>query len=225
MDSSDAAVDPTHRIATPDSLIAWLREHGIGDERVLEAMRAVPRERFVDDDLRDLAWEDRALPIASGQTISQPYIVALMTSALELTGTQSVLEIGTGSGYQAAVLAHLARSVVSLERHPALAEQAKVVLAQLGLRSVEIRIGDGTAGSGRNETFDRIIVTAAAPSVPVSLIAQLSSTNGRLIAPIGGREDQELILMTKVGERLTERRLGAVRFVPLVGDEGWPADQ
>ena len=197
-----------------------LARRGIKDKRVLDAMRQVPRHLFVPKDRRDLAYCDGPLPIGQGQTISQPYIVALMTELLELTGQEKVLELGTGSGYQAAILSRLVRQVYSVERHAVLAEQAEKVLAQLGYNNVLISVGDGTLGWPEHSPYEAIIVTAAAPDVPQPLVEQLAD-GGRLVAPVGSRWSQVLAKVKRQGEKLTREHLTAVAFVPLVGKHGW----
>jgi len=194
---------------------------GIKDPRVLEAMRKVPRHLFVEEALKDQAYGDYPLPIGEGQTISQPYIVALMTEALELKGPERVLEVGTGSGYQAAILAELARQVFSIERYPSLAARAKRLLEQLGYRNVLIKVGDGTKGWPEMAPFDAIIVTAAGPKIPEPLIEQLKD-GGRLVIPVGDEWSQYLLKVTKQGDKLIKENLGAVRFVKLVGEYGFP---
>ena len=198
-----------------------LRSRGIADERVLEAMASVPREMFVDERQRSFAYADEALPIESGQTISQPYVVARMTELLATRPGDRILEIGTGSGYQAAVLATLGCLVTSIERHPELAEQARARLALWPpADSVEVRVGDGTLGAPEDAPWDGIIVTAAAPSVPPSLREQLAD-GARLVIPVGTRMRQELLVVTRHGNDWVERPDGAVVFVPLIGDEGF----
>lgn len=204
-----------------DALIADLKRQGIWDERVLEAMRRVPRDRFVPDEPIEHAWANVALPIGSDQTISQPYIVALMTTALGLTGGERVLEIGTGSGYQAAVLAEIAREVYSIERHDDLAAAARSLLAELGYLNVQIRVGDGSLGWPDEAPFDRIIVTAGAPKVPAPLLQQLRPDGGRIVIPVGESDDQVLLMVERHNDRFHEQPLGAVRFVPLIGAQGW----
>jgi protein-L-isoaspartate(D-aspartate) O-methyltransferase len=197
-----------------------LVRRGIEDKRVLDAMRQVPRHLFVPQDARGLAYSDGPLPIGQGQTISQPYIVALMTELLELTGQEKVLELGTGSGYQAAILSRLVGQVYSVERHAALAEQAERVLAQLGYDNVVISVGDGTLGWPEHSPYEAIIVTAAAPDVPQPLTDQLAD-GGRLVAPVGSRWSQVLAKVKRQGETLVREHLTAVAFVPLVGKHGW----
>jgi protein-L-isoaspartate(D-aspartate) O-methyltransferase len=202
---------------------AWvdrqLRRRGIRDERVLEAMARVPRELFVPESVRDQAYDDAALPLDHGQTISQPYIVARICEALALTGDEHVLDVGTGSGYQAAVLDELAGSVVSIERVRLLAEAARAALAQTGHGDVEVLVGDGSVGAPSRAPFDAIAVAAAVPDVPPSLLGQLAE-RGRLVLPLGGRRGQRLTLLRRIGDRFSAERLVDVRFVPLRGVEG-----
>ena len=193
---------------------------GIRDSRVLAAMLKVPRHVFVDTELQFQAYEDRPLGIGADQTISQPYMVALMTEALGLRGREKVLEIGTGSGYQTAILAELAAKVFSLERLTELAQKAEELLASLGYTNIEIMVGDGTAGLKEEAPFDGILVTAGAPSIPLPYLEQLA-VGGRLVIPVGGRDLQSLKKVTKREERNLEEDLGGCRFVPLVGDYGW----
>lgn len=205
-----------------------VRDHiaarGVGDERVLQAMREVPRHLFVREHLRAQAYGDHALPIEGGQTISQPYVVARMTELLEVAANHSVLEIGSGSGYQTAILAKLARVVYSLERVPALARQAIGRMRELGLGNVKIQIFDGTVGWSEVGPFDRVLVTAGAPRVPPPLLDQLAP-GGKLLVPEGDRTTQHLVLYTKDARGKVRRRAGeAVTFVPLVGRHGWQGE-
>ncbi len=197
-----------------------LRSRGIRDERVLAAMERVPRERFVPAGLGRDAYADGALPIGAGQTISQPYIVAAMCELLALRGHERVLDVGTGSGYAAAVLSELAAEVVSIERIPSLAERARATLADAGYARVELRIGDGSLGVPDRAPFDAIAVAAAAPGVPPALRAQLGP-HGRIVVPRGTRWSQRLVVLTVSGVGLVERRSLACRFVPLVGAGGF----
>jgi len=199
-----------------------LRGRGIRDRRVLGAMAKVPRERFVPEDGRSDAYSDRALAIGWGQTISQPYIVALMTEALELSGTEKVLEIGTGSGYQTAILAELAGQVISVERCPELSAGAATVLAGLGYAGLALKLGDGSLGWPGEAPFDRIIVTAAAAECPSSLFGQLQE-GGILVIPVGPQDYQTLQAIRKVDGSPQPRTLSPCRFVPLLGAQGWPA--
>ena len=197
-------------------LIDELRAEGISDERVLRAIAAVPRERFVPATFRDRAYENVALPIGHGQTISQPYIVALMTEALQVNDRHMVLEIGTGSGYQAAVLAELARRVFSVERHRAMAQAAEALLKELHINNVTVRFGDGTKAWPEQSRFDRIIVTAAASSLPDVLMESLAE-DGLMVAPIGeARRDQILMRLRRTAAGWQSEELCPVRFVPLV---------
>jgi protein-L-isoaspartate(D-aspartate) O-methyltransferase len=193
---------------------------GVADPRVLAAMRRVPRHRFVPQGLWDQAYNDYPLPIGADQTISQPYIVALMTEALELKDTDRVLEIGTGSGYQAAILAELAAEVYSIDRLASLAEKAEKVLAELGYKNFQVRVGDGTLGWPEAAPFDAILVTAGAPQVPRPLLEQLA-LGGRLVAPVGDRFSQTLTRARKTGEGVKFDYLGGCRFVRLIGKYGW----
>jgi len=200
-----------------------LRARGITDERVLAAMAAVPREMFVDERQRGQAYFDAALPIEAGQTISQPYIVALMSELLLASEGERVLEIGTGSGYQAAVLATMGCRVTSIERLPELAASARVRLDTLGLGElVTVRVGDGSLGDPTGAPYPRIIVTAAAPKVPEPLRNQLDPLGGRLVVPVGGRWQQELLVVIRRGEdEWVEQPAGGCVFVPLVGEAGF----
>jgi len=203
-------------------LIEGLREE-IKDERVLEVMAKIPRELFVPEESRFLAYEDRPLPIGYGQTISQPFIVALMTSALELSGGEKVLEIGTGSGYQAAILAELVRKVVTVERIPELAQRAEKLLRQLGYNNVEVHIAGKELGWPSEAPYDAIIVTAGAPQIPPSLLNQLG-TGGRMVIPVGSKYDQDLLKVTKLEKGVRIENLGPCRFVPLIGEGSWSED-
>jgi protein-L-isoaspartate(D-aspartate) O-methyltransferase len=201
-------------------LVEELRRNGIADERVLAAIGTVRRDAFVPGDLAERAYENVALPIGLGQTISQPYVVALMTQELGLSGSERVLEVGTGSGYQAAILASLAREVVTVERMPDLLEVARNVLDGLGYTNVEYHLANGTLGWTEGAPYDRIIVTAAGPEVPAALLAQLGP-DGRLVIPVGTLKAQRLVLVRRSGNGFEETPLGGVRFVPLVGEGGW----
>ena len=199
-----------------------LARRGITDARVLGAMRKVPRHLFVEEALRARAYGDHPLPIGEEQTISQPYIVALMTELLELSGREKALEIGTGSGYQTAVLAELARRVCSIERLPRLGERARALLEQLGHTNVWVRVGGGTLGWPDEAPFDRILVTAGGPAVPPPLFAQLVE-GGRMVVPIGDALCQVLTLVEKVGGEMKTRECGECKFVKLVGKYAWDA--
>lgn len=192
----------------------------IGDARVLAAMSRVPRERFVPPQSRHLAYEDMPLPIGLDQTISQPFIIALMTEALEFTGEEKVLEVGTGSGYQAAILAELARLVITTERLPALAETARNVLSELGYTNIEVRLAEETLGWQHEAPYDAIMVTAGAPRVPADLLAQLK-VGGRLVVPVGSRYVQELYKITRRRGKNAVQNLGGCRFVPLISKDAW----
>ena len=205
---------------TRDRLIRRLREEGIQDERVLDAIRNVPRHRFVDEALSSRAYEDTALPIGHGQTISQPYVVALMTQALIAGGRpKKVLEIGTGSGYQTAVLSSLADEIYSVERIESLMKQARKLLREIGCRNVQVRLSDGTWGWKEHAPYDGIIVTAAPATVPSALLEQLAPV-GRLVIPVGGPSMQELMLVQQTEKGPSMERLELVNFVPLVRDPG-----
>jgi protein-L-isoaspartate(D-aspartate) O-methyltransferase len=194
---------------------------GVRDPRVLAAMREVPRHLFVPADVQAHAYEDRPLPIGEGQTISQPYMVAAMTAALDVADTDRVLEVGTGSGYQTAILARLSRSVVTIERHQTLAGHAGRVLASLGLSNVQVVVGDGSRGCLIQAPYDRILVTAGAPAIPEDLTDQLAD-GGRLVIPVGSEGYQRLIIVDRHGDRLTDREGEGCVFVPLIGQHGWP---
>lgn len=197
-----------------------LRRRGVTDSGVLAAMAAVRREEFVPKEFRPRAYEDAPLPIGEGQTISQPYIVAAMTASLHLTGDERVLEIGTGCGYQAAILSHLAKIVFTIESHSELAAAATARLARLGYENIHVHCGDGTLGLPEFAPFDAILVAAAAPAVPEPLRSQLAE-RGRMILPVGDAENQELRLIERVGNSFQTHTLEPCRFVPLVGCHGW----
>jgi protein-L-isoaspartate(D-aspartate) O-methyltransferase len=197
-----------------------LESRGIADARVLDAIEHVRRDLFVPEPIRDAAYDDSALPIGDGQTISQPYIVALMTQELHLTGDQRVLEIGTGSGYQTAILAALSREVITIERLEALSRSAQRVLADAGVTNVEFFVGDGTLGVPERGPYDRILVTACAPTVPQPLYEQLKP-NGWMIVPVGDLVSQDLIRVEKTDSGQQVTPLCGCRFVKLIGKEGW----
>ncbi len=201
-----------------------IREHlearGIHDSRVLDVFRKIPREEFVPEDVRNLAYEDRPLAIGEGQTISQPYITALMTQSLEICSTDKVLEIGTGSGFQTAILASLAREVITIERFARLMERARERLERLGYKNIRCLLADGSLGLDSESPYDRILVTAAAPSVPTPLIEQLSM-NGVLVLPVGDRDSQKLKRVRKSPTGVTLENLCGCVFVPLVGMGGF----
>lgn len=198
-----------------------IKNRGIKDEKVLQAMLKVPRHLFVEEALRDQAYGDFPLPIGEGQTISQPYIVALMTEALELKGTERVLEVGTGSGYQTAILAEIALWVYTIEKYPVLQERAKrLLLKELGYKNITFKIGDGSLGWKEAAPFDAIIVTAASPQIPPPLIEQLAE-GGRMVIPVGDEFSQMLVKCIKKGGNLHQKNLEPVRFVKLVGAYGF----
>jgi protein-L-isoaspartate(D-aspartate) O-methyltransferase len=210
-------------VARAEMVERQLRRRGISDERVLAAMGRVPRELFLPENMRRYAYDDSALPIGHRQTISQPFVVATICSLLALEGDERVLDVGTGSGYQAAVLAELAAEVVTIERIPALADAARARLVEAGYGDVEVRVGDGSTGVPERAPFDGIAVAAAAPSVPPALYDQLAD-GGRLVVPRGSRRGQELVFVVRTPSGPVERRSIPVRFVPLVGDEGFGDD-
>ncbi|MFH1149702.1 MAG: protein-L-isoaspartate(D-aspartate) O-methyltransferase [Actinomycetota bacterium] len=197
-----------------------IRARGVRDERILEAMLRIPRHLFVPPALRPRAYEDSPLPTAEGQTISQPYIVAWMTDLLGLKGDEVVLEVGTGSGYQAAILALLAGKVYTIERIPALAESARTILSEFGLDNVEVIVGDGTRGLPEHAPYKGIIVTAGGPRVPDVLVEQLDE-GGRLVIPVGPSSLQMLTVVEKRGGRIFTEQKGSCVFVPLIGQHGW----
>lgn len=192
----------------------------IRDKRVIAAMSRVPRERFVPPESRQAAYDDRPLPIGLSQTISQPYIIALMTEALELTGNERVLEVGTGSGYQTAILAELARTIISVERLPSLAEKSKQILDSLGYRNIEIHLAGETLGWANGAPYDAILVTAGAPRVPEELLNQLKN-GGHMVIPVGSRYIQELCKIDKRQDKNLVENLGGCRFVSLIGKDAW----
>ena len=202
---------------------AQLAARGITSPTVLEAMASVPRHRFVPVNCEHLAYEDRPLPIGLGQTISQPYMVACMTELLALTPADRVLEIGTGSGYQTAVLARLCAEVVTMERHPELQARAKERLDRLGFGNIDYVAGDGTLGWGDGAPYDAILVTAGSPRIPGALLEQLRD-GGRLVCPVGERCRQRLKKVTRQGNTLTPEEHTECVFVPLMGQDGWPTE-
>ncbi len=209
-----------YRVARQRMVENQIKARGIKDERVLKAMLKVPRHLFVEEALRDQAYGDFPLPIGEGQTISQPYIVALMTEALELKGNERVLEIGTGSGYQTAILAELALWVYTIEKYPKILERAKKILTKLGYKNITFRLGDGSLGWPEAAPFDAIIVTAAAPKIPQPFIDQLAE-GGRIVIPVGDEFSQVLMKGIKKGGILHTQTIEAVRFVKLVGAYGF----
>lgn len=205
--------------AARSRLIEHLRRE-IRDERVLSAMDRVPRELFVPTTYWHAAYEDRPLPLEHGQTISQPMIVAMMTEAVGLVGDEKVLEVGTGSGYQAAILAELAQRVVSVERHEELATRARKILERLGYTNVEVHLAEATLGWHREAPYDAIVVTAGSPSVPDELLEQLR-LGGRMLIPVGSRYEQRLLKVTRLEDEVAIENLGPCRWVPLVGEGAW----
>jgi protein-L-isoaspartate(D-aspartate) O-methyltransferase len=201
------------------SLLQYL-DHEIADNRVVDAMRRVPREAFVSPEQHHAAYDDRPLSIGFGQTISQPFIVALMVQALELRGDEKVLELGTGSGYEAAILAELAQQVVTVECIPELAESAKQVLDKLGYSNIDVHVAGRTLGWPEGAPYDAMIVSAGAPTVPQVLVEQLT-WNGRLVIPVGSRWQQELLSVTKLRKGNQIENLGGCYFVPLIGEGAW----
>lgn len=212
------------RVARLQMVEQQLRQRGIRDERVLSAMTEVPRHRFVPQFWRSASYSDNPLPIGQEQTISQPYIVALMSESLELKGHETVLEIGTGSGYQAAVLSRLAQRVYSIEIIPKLADAARAQLLALGCANVTVIVGDGNDGWKQGGPYDAIIVTAAAPQIPPALVEQLAE-GGRMVLPVKKGEEQYLLRLRKQDGKILEDDLGVVRFVPLVGGAGGPSEK
>jgi protein-L-isoaspartate(D-aspartate) O-methyltransferase len=200
-----------------------LRRRDISDPRTLEAMTKVPRESFVPPENQSAAYEDRPLPIGEGQTISQPYMVALMTQSLGLRGQERVLEVGTGSGYQTALLAELSREVYTIERIPALIQHAQRTLQALGYKNIFFLKGDGTKGWPEKAPFEGIVVTAGAPEIPPIFLSQLTE-GGRLVIPVGSRYAQTLFKMTRQGSRFQEEEITGCVFVPLLGEHGWKED-
>lgn len=196
---------------------------GIKDRRVLDAMRMVPRHLFVDDSIQYRAYDDIALPIGEGQTISQPYMVAIMTELLQLKGDEKVLEIGTGSGYQAAVLAELSREVFTIERVAVLAKRAEERFQSLGYNNIYVTVGDGTLGWPEKSPFDRVVITAGSPRIPQPVLEQLSD-EGIIVAPIGDYFSQQLTIIKKSKGTLSEQLHTPCMFVPLIGEYGWKKD-
>jgi protein-L-isoaspartate(D-aspartate) O-methyltransferase len=201
-----------------------IRRRGLDDRRLLDAFRAVPRHLFVPEMMRRVAYEDHPVRIGQGQTISQPYIVAFMTNLLGLQGEENVLEVGTGSGYQAAILAQLAKSVHTVERYPELAEKARRTLESLDINNVFVHVGDGSLGWEKGAPYQGIVVTAAAPRTPRPLLDQLAD-KGRLVIPIGDRYMQDLYVWQRNGDDLSSRQSIGVAFVPLRGEHGWQEDE
>lgn len=213
-----------YKIARQRMVDTQLVPRGIRDKRVLEAMKKVPRHLFVDEAMFSQAYSDFPLPIGEEQTISQPFMVAIMTEALELKGNERALELGTGSGYQTAVLAELCHRVYSIERISPLAARARKVLDKLGYGNVVVRIGDGTLGWKDEAPFDAIIVTAGSPEIPQILVDQLKA-GGRMIIPVGGKLMQSLIRVRKTEKGIEKEDMGGCRFVKLIGEHGWKVDR
>jgi protein-L-isoaspartate(D-aspartate) O-methyltransferase len=212
-------VEPEFRGAR-QRLVDELRSKGIRDLAVLRAIEKTPRHLFVPTGIRHRAYDDAPLPVGNSQTISQPLIHAQYLELLQLKGTERVLEIGTGTGYQTALLSHLVAQVFSIERIAPLLDRAREILQQLGLRNTSLMIGDGTLGWREHAPFDAILVSAGAPAVPQPLLDQLAD-GGRLLVPVGDRETQHLVLYTRRADRMDKREVAPVRFVPLIGSHGW----
>lgn len=209
-----------YRVSRENMVASQIRARGIKDQAILDAMRSVPRHLFVDEALQSQAYSDHPLPIGEKQTISQPYMVALMTEALEPKPGDIILEIGTGCGYQTAILAEIASRVYSIERIPSLVTKARRILEKLGYLNVLIKTGDGTLGWKEYAPYDGIIVTAGAPEAPRALMDQLKD-GGRLVVPVGDRYSQDLIKIDRVGDSFRKNNLGGCRFVDLIGEQGW----
>ncbi len=209
-----------YRVARENMVVSQIRARGIKNPALLEAMRAVPRHVFVEEALQSQAYSDHPLPIGEKQTISQPYMVALMTEALEPKSGDIILEVGTGCGYQTAILAEIAARVYSIERIASLVSKARKTLERLGYLNVLIKVGDGTMGWKEYAPFDGIIVTAGAPEAPQALMEQLKD-GGRLVVPVGDRYSQDLIRIDRIGDFFRKSNLGGCRFVDLIGEQGW----
>ena len=223
-DSTHTPPDPNERREDRERMVRdQIARRGLVDERVLDAMHRIPRERFVPPRYAALAYADKALPVGPLQTISQPFMVAYMTAAIQVESHHTVLEVGTGTGYQAAILACLARRVHTIERDAGLSREAGRRLGQLGIENVELHVGDGSTGYRPASPYDRIIVTAAVPRVPDELVDQLTD-GGILVAPVGGRAEQTLVRVRKQPHAITRTYLLAVRFVPLTGQSGFDFD-
>jgi protein-L-isoaspartate(D-aspartate) O-methyltransferase len=217
----DGVSDDPYLPLRAEMVESQIQKRGVRDPRLLQAMLAVPRHEFVPEQYRAMAYADEPVGIGDGQTISQPYIVAAMTEALGLRGSEKVLDVGTGSGYQAAILALLARDVYSVEYRPDLARSAAERLQRIGFTNVHVHCGDGSLGLKEFAPYDAILVAASAPSVPSPLLEQLQHQGGRLIAPIGAEDHQELLLVTRQGDEYVAEHREACRFVPLLGRFGW----
>ncbi len=209
-----------YAIARKKMVERQIRGRGIRDPKVLNAMLEIPRHLFVEPALESQAYSDSPLPIGFRQTISQPYMVGYMTASLELAGNEKVLEVGTGSGYQAAVLSRIVRKVCTVERIPELARRARRLFDQLGLHNIHLKVCDGSLGWVAEAPFDAIVVTAASPDIPEEYLQQLAD-GGRLVIPVGGRDGQLLKKVTRRGDRFTTESLLGCRFVPLIGEHGW----
>jgi protein-L-isoaspartate(D-aspartate) O-methyltransferase len=227
LDGDDLLKD-VHSSGSPQKdrleMVRRLEAQGIVDRKVLEVMRRIPRHLFIANSLWDHAYADHPVPIDQGQTISQPYIVALMTQSLQAQKSDRVLEIGTGSGYQTAILAELATHVYTIERWQELADKAQRLLTSAGYVNISFRVGDGTLGWPEEAPFEKILVTAAAPEVPAALVEQLAE-GGRLVIPVGGRQVQTLVAFTKKEGEMRREELCACSFLPLIGREGWPDEE
>jgi protein-L-isoaspartate(D-aspartate) O-methyltransferase len=215
------------RASLEEMIQAQVVGRGITDIRVIDALRAVPRQKFFLPDQRDDAFADRAAPIGHGQTISQPYVVALMTLRLDVQPEHRVLEIGTGSGYQTAILSKLAREVFTIERVKPLLDESWERLMDLGIRNVHFHVGDGTLGwpNEQDLPFDRILIAAAAPVMPRELLLKQLVEGGIALLPVGPHSEQSLVSVRREGDNLIEQKIAPVRFVPLIGQEGWPDEQ
>lgn len=220
MDRNNAVRERNWELERLRMVEGQLKNRGISDERVLQAMRKVPRHKFVPQDCQESAYSDGPLPIGKGQTVSQPYMVGIMTQCLELKGEEKVLEIGTGSGYQSAILMELARELFTIERIPSLAERAKDVLSALSYNRFHIKVADGTKGWPEEAPFDGIIVTAGAPVIPETLINQLNE-GGRMVIPVGSRFSQRLYTTIKKAGKIVQEKDTMCVFVPLIGEYGW----
>ena len=218
-------MDPEEKFerARSEMVQTQLFERGIRSPRVLAAMGEVPRHLFVPERVRHLSYSDGPLAIGENQTISQPYVVGLMTELLSLEGEEKILEIGTGSGYQAAVLARLANQVFTVEQYQVLADRAREILRRAGVENVSVFVGDGSAGLPEYAPYDAVVITAAAPEIPRSLLEQLAD-GGRLVLPVGGKRGQQLQLIRRSGNRFSRKKLVPVAFVPLRGRYGWSED-
>lgn len=224
-ENSKSHLDKDFSIARKRMMVEQIIKRGISDRHVIEVMSQMPRHLFVDEGLRNQAYSDAPLSIGEGQTISQPYIVALMTQALAVTGRETVLEIGTGCGYQTAVLSNLARQVYTIERMASLAMPARARFKKMGLKNIVMRVGDGSLGWLENAPFDRILLTCAAPGLVETLLTQLNSHEGIMVTPVAGDgEEQRLVRIVRQGLEYKKQDLGACRFVKLVGQHGYRSE-